>query len=234
VDDDLELGLRAEEAVIVRAAVVVLAMIPASTPSLAQERPRNIWEQQYRDRSAADLAAQFEDSSRPVFRHRAEIVRLLDLRPGMVVAEVGAGSGFLSRMIAERVAPGGRVIATELDDKMVTYMNERARAEGLSNFSAIRGLTASTGLARGSTDAILIVNTYSFFDRPDEMLRSVSDALERGGLLVMVDFPRASHAAAAEGADPDQVVAVAAAAGLDEVDRSSAIPGHYAIRFRKR
>src|SRR6185436_5895764 len=100
----------------------------------------------YRTRTPADIAAQFESNSRPVFRHRAAIVDLLDLKAGMAVAEIGAGSGFLSRMIAARVGKAGRAIATELDDKMVEYMSQRALSEGLLNFKAIKGSPMSTGL----------------------------------------------------------------------------------------
>jgi protein-L-isoaspartate O-methyltransferase len=103
----------------------------------SERSQRNIWERQYADRSAEAMAAQFENPSRPVFRHRADIVALLDLRPGMAVAEIGAGSGFLSRLIAQQVGPNGRVIATELDDKMVSYMNRRAAKEGITNFTAV-------------------------------------------------------------------------------------------------
>jgi len=90
---------------------------------------------------------------------------------------------------------------------MVTYMNERARAERLSNFTAIRGQLTSTGLERASMDVIVIVNTYSFFDRPDEMLRSVAKALKPGGLLLIVDFPRAGRGANAEGVNAEDVIA---------------------------
>src|SRR5215216_125608 len=93
----------------------------AAPPASAQADPRNIWDQQYRTRTPADIAAQFESETRPVFHHRAKIIELLDLKSGMAVAEIGAGSGFLSRMIAARVGVQGRAVATELDEKMVAY-----------------------------------------------------------------------------------------------------------------
>src|SRR5690349_24524705 len=94
---------------------------------------RNVWEQQYKTRSAAEMAAEFESPSRPVFRYRVAIASLLELKPGMVAAEIGAGSGFVARLMAGLVGPTGKVIATELEPSMVAYMNERARAEGLQN-----------------------------------------------------------------------------------------------------
>ena len=205
------------------ALVLALALPAAQPPS------RNIWESQYKTRAAADMARQFENDGRPVYRHRAEIIRLLELRPGMAVAEIGAGSGFLSLMAARAIGPAGRVTATELDPKMVAYMNDRAKAEGLSNFTATAARTDSTGLAAASADAVVIVNTYSFFDRPQEMLASVAQSMRRGALLVIVDFPPADGS----GAAPDGVVATAKAAGLQVVDRHDVVPGHYLLRFRK-
>ena len=207
-------------------------MIASSVTVATQEKTRNVWEQQYRDRSAAEMAAQFESPTRPVYRHRADIVELLQLKPGMSVAEIGAGSGFLSLLIAEKVLPSGKVIATELDEKMVLFMNDRARRHQLTNFRAIRGQTASTGLAPASLDAITLVNTYSFFDRPDDMLRSIKKSLKPSGLLLIVDFPRTGQGAQAEGLSPDDVRATVVKAGFEYLDNSSVVPGHYALRFR--
>jgi ubiquinone/menaquinone biosynthesis C-methylase UbiE len=210
-----------------------VALVASSMPPLsAQEAPRNIWAQQYKDRTAAAMAEQFESTSRAVFRYRVAIAGLMELKPGMTAAEIGAGSGFLSRVIAQKVAPGGRVIATELDDKMVAYMNERAKAEGLTNLTAIKGDPSSSGLEAGSVDAIAIVNTYSFFDRPKDMLQSAVKALKPGGLLLIVDMPETGSGADRAGVEAEDVIAAATAAGLSPAGESSVVPGHYAIRFR--
>lgn len=84
-----------------------------------------------------------------VFRNGADIIRLLDLSPGASAAEVGAGSGFLSRLIAREVGEAGRVVVTELDPKMIEYINDRARSEGLANLAAVPGRTDATGLEPG-------------------------------------------------------------------------------------
>jgi ubiquinone/menaquinone biosynthesis C-methylase UbiE len=157
---------------------------------------------------------------------------LMELKPGMTAAEIGAGSGFLSRVIAQQVGPGGRVIATELDDKMVAYLNERAKAEGLTNFAALKGETASSGLEPASVDAIAMVNTYSFFDRPKEMLQSAVKALKPGGLLLIVDIPQTGSGASRSGVEAEDVIAAATAAGLSPAGESAVVPGHYALRFR--
>lgn len=194
---------------------------------------KNPWADQYKTRTPEAMAAQFESESRPVYRYRVAIAALLQLKPGMVVAEVGAGSGFLARTMAGLVGATGRVIATELDPKMVEYMNARARAEGIQNFTAIVGQPGASALAPSSVDAIALVNTFSFFDNPKGMLQSLSDALKPGGAMLIVDFPREGQGAAQTGIDADDVVSLATAAGLKREAESGIVPGHYAIRLRK-
>jgi ubiquinone/menaquinone biosynthesis C-methylase UbiE len=194
---------------------------------------RNVWEQQYKTRSAADMAAEFESPSRAVYRYRVAIASLLELKPGMVAAEIGAGSGFVARLMAGLVGPTGKVIATELEPSMVAYMNERARTEGLPNFSAVKGETSSTGLGPGSIDAAAIVNSFSFFDRQPEMLQSLASTIKAGGMLLIVDTPREGQGTTATGIDADDVVALATAAGFKRIDEIGIVPGEYALRFRR-
>jgi ubiquinone/menaquinone biosynthesis C-methylase UbiE len=158
----------------------------------------------------------------------------MQLKPGMTAAEIGAGSGFLARMMAQQVGASGKVIATELDQRMVAYLIDRARADGLTNFTAVQGGPTSTGLDPSSVDAVAVVNTYSFFDRPKEMMQSIAQAVRPGGLLLIVDVPRTGSGADAAGAEAEDVIASAAAAGFTLQDESAVVPGQYAIRFRRK
>jgi ubiquinone/menaquinone biosynthesis C-methylase UbiE len=198
----------------------------------SQGGQRNIWEQQYKQRSPESFAAEFEEPSRPIFRYRAAIAGLMQLKPAMTVADIGAGSGFLARELVTRVGPTGRVIATELDEGMVAYMKARAAKEGLTNFAAIKGQPVSAGLDPQSVDAAALVFTYSFFDHPKEMLQSIAQALRSGGLLLVVDLPRSGSGSSLSGVDAEDVITAARAAGFTLVDESAVVPGHYAIRFR--
>jgi ubiquinone/menaquinone biosynthesis C-methylase UbiE len=215
-------------------AVVIALLVALSRPAsgVAQD-VRNTWEEQYETRTSESMAAEFESPTRPVFRYRVAIVGLLDLKPGMVAADIGAGSGFLARVMAGQVGPTGKAIATELNPGMVAYMNARARSEGLANFSAIEGQPASTGLAPASVDAVAVVDTFSFFERPREMLQSMAASLKAGGLMLIVDIPREGQGPAEVGIDADDVVALATAAGFQRLDETTLVPGQYAIRFRK-
>ena len=195
---------------------------------------RNPWPEVYAKKDAAAFAAEFEEPSRPLFRYRAALTGLMQLEPGMNVGEVGAGSGYLSRFIAGKVGAEGHVYANEFEAKMVAYMNARATAEGLKNFTAVKGTATTTGFAPGSLDAIAVVHAFSFFDEREAMLRSIQASLKPGGLLLIVDLPAEQVGSTIAGIDADDVVRLAAAAGFSRERENGIVPGHYALIFRKK
>ena len=181
----------------------------------------------------AEIAAKWESPAQPVYRYRVAIAGLLNLKPGMTAAEVGATTGFVARAMAAQVGPSGRVLAAVADDRLAAYVQERARAEGATLVTAVVAKPGSSGLDAASVDAIAIADAFSAFpDRP-AMLRDLVSALKPGGSLLIVDFPREGQGATQAGIDADEVVALAAAAGLKREAESSVVPGHYALRFRK-
>lgn len=203
---------------------------------VAQAAPvvRNTWAAQYRTGTAESFAAKFEEPDRDMFRYRAAIVNLMRLKPGMTAGEVGAGSGFLARFMATQVGAAGRVFANELEPKMVEYMKARAAKEGLANFTAVQGQAAATGFEPASLDAVALVQTFSFFDRPEAMLKSLNESLRANGLLLIVDFPREGMPPAAPGMDAEEVIPMAEAAGFTRIGENGIVPGHYALIFRKK
>ena len=195
---------------------------------------RNTWPKEYARRDAASFAAQFEEPSRALFRYRAAMTGLMQVKPGMKVGEVGAGSGALSRFLAEKVGPDGHVYANELEDKMLAYMRERAAKEGITNLTVIKGTPTSTGFDPGSLDAIAVVYAFSFFDKPSEMLQSMHASLKSGGVMLVVDIPSEQVGSAMVGADADAVIALASQQGFTRAGENGVVPGHYALIFRKK
>ena len=194
---------------------------------------RNTWPGAYATKEAAAFAAEFEEPSRALFRYRAAIAGLAGVKPGMMVGEVGAGSGYLSRYIAEKVGPDGRVFANELEPKMVEYMKVRAAKEGLKNFVAVQGTPTSTGFQAGTLDAVTVVYALSFFDEREAMLKSIAESLKPGGLLLVVDIPAEEVNARMVGIDAEELIRLAAGAGFTRERENGVVPGHYALIFRK-
>jgi ubiquinone/menaquinone biosynthesis C-methylase UbiE len=194
---------------------------------------RNTWPGVYAQKDAAAFAADFEAPSRALFRYRAAMTGLMQVKPGMKVGEVGAGSGYLSRYIAEKVGPAGHVYANELEEKMVAYMKDRAAGEGLGNFTAVKGTATSTGFEPASLDAVAAVYAFSFFDDREAMLTSMHASLKPGGVMLIVDLPSEQVGSAMVGIDAEDATQLATTAGFTYVRENGVVPGHYALIFRK-
>jgi ubiquinone/menaquinone biosynthesis C-methylase UbiE len=211
-----------------------LALLIALLLAQAATAPvRNTWPGVYAQKDAAAFAADFEAPSRALFRYRAAMTGLMQVKPGMTVGEVGAGSGYLSRYIAGQVGPEGRVYANELEHKMVAYMKDRAVREGLGNFTAVQGTATSTGFEPASLDAVAAVYAFSFFDDREAMLKSMHTSLKPGGVMLIVDLPSEQVGSAMVGIDAEDVLQQATAAGFTYVRENGVVPGHYALIFRR-
>jgi predicted methyltransferase len=181
----------------------------------------------------AQIAAASENPSTAAWRYRTAIAGLMQLKPGMVAAEFGPGSAYLARTIAARVAPDGRAIAAVLDPAMAAFVAERAKGEGIRNLSTVVVRPDGSGLEPASLDAAAIVNALGSLPRQQDIVTAIGAALKPGGVLVVVDLPAESIGSKVIGLDADDVVKLAAAAGLEREAESTVVPGQYAIRFRK-
>jgi ubiquinone/menaquinone biosynthesis C-methylase UbiE len=120
---------------------------------------------------------------------RDAILAALALAPGMTVADVGAGDGRFSVILAQGVGPAGRVYATEVDPAEIDKIAARARDEGLGNLTAVTGTQEQTGLPAGCCDAILLRLVYHHFTDTAAMRRSLWDALRAGGRIAVIEVP---------------------------------------------
>lgn len=116
------------------------------------------------------------------------LAEVMGLKPGMVVADVGAGDGRWSEKLAGFVGEEGHVYATEIDDDDVERMKDRFADAELGNVTAVLGRVDDTGLPEGCCDVILLRMVYHHFTEPEKMRRSLHRSLRPGGLLVVVDI----------------------------------------------
>jgi ubiquinone/menaquinone biosynthesis C-methylase UbiE len=112
----------------------------------------------------------------------------LDLKPGLVVADVGAGSGYMTVRMAERVGPTGRVYATDIQPQMITLLESRLADENITNVTPVLGLEDDPNLPEGAVDVMLLVDVYHEFSEPQQMLRGLRNALKPGGRLVLLEY----------------------------------------------
>jgi ubiquinone/menaquinone biosynthesis C-methylase UbiE len=118
----------------------------------------------------------------------ARLVELLKLKPGEVVADVGAGSGYLTFRMAEKVGPTGKVLAVDIQPEMLALIRERMKAKGLTNVEPVLGTESDPKLPAAAVDTILMVDVYHEFSQPYEMTDAMVKALKPGGRLVFVEY----------------------------------------------
>lgn len=120
-----------------------------------------------------------------------EVQRLaatLDLKPGMTVAEIGAGRGRMAVRVARRLGPGGRLYATEIEAGKLEAIRQAALNAGVDNLETIAGAAEAAGLPGACCDVIYMRRVYHHFDQPAAMNRALYAALKPGGRLAVIDF----------------------------------------------
>lgn len=132
----------------------------------------------------------FETESREVFDQRARIVEAVGLKPGMVVADIGAGTGLFTLPFAETVGETGKVYAVDIAKNFLSHIRARATRAQAPNIEPVLCTEKSVELPEDSIDLAFICDTYHHFEFPQATLASLHKALKPGGELVLIDFKR--------------------------------------------
>ena len=132
----------------------------------------------------------FEGESREVYAKRKEIVAAVGIKPGMAVADVGAGTGLFTRPFAEAVGKEGKVYAVDITPKFLEHIKKTCKEAGITNVETVRCTPDSVELPPNSVDLVFICDTYHHFEFPLKTMRSIRRALKPGGKLVVIDFHR--------------------------------------------
>jgi len=112
----------------------------------------------------------------------------LELKPGMVVADIGAGSGYYSTRIAKRVGPTGRVFATDIQPGMIEILDRRIKSEGVTNITTVLGGMDDPRLPPASIDLAIMVDVYHELQQPQVFLQRLKDTFKPNGRLVLLEF----------------------------------------------
>jgi SAM-dependent methyltransferase len=132
-------------------------------------------------------AAWLERPSRATEERPDLLVKELGLRPGMNVADIGAGSGYLSRRMASLVGPG-RVFAVDVQPQMVALLTELSQKSEFKNLVPVQGYTDDVKLPLASVDLAVMVDVYHELANPYEVMRTLIRALKPGGRVVLVEY----------------------------------------------
>lgn len=132
----------------------------------------------------------FETESREIFHQRDKIVAETGLKPGMAMADIGAGTGLFTLHFAQAVGESGKVYAVEIAKNFIEHIKARAANAHASNVQTVLGTGKSVELPEASIDLAFICDVYHHFEYPQTTLATLHKALKPGGTLVLIDFKR--------------------------------------------
>jgi predicted methyltransferase len=132
----------------------------------------------------------FETESREIFHQREKITAAAGLKPGMVMADIGAGTGLFTLHFAQAVGEKGKVYAVEIASNFLEHIKARASKASASNVQTILCTERSVELPEASIDLAFICDVYHHFEYPQATLASLHKALKPGGELILIDFKR--------------------------------------------
>lgn len=134
----------------------------------------------------------------------ARLIDALEVRPGMRVAEIGAGAGALTVAMAQAVGASGHVFSNEIDRDRHAAIRAAITQAGLTNVTIVESGANDANLPEGCCDALFMRNVYHHFDDPAAMTASLFRAMRPGARIAVIDFPPRSGQEAAAAADRDQ------------------------------
>lgn len=117
----------------------------------------------------------------------ALVMENLGLKPDDIVADIGAGSGYFSFLMAPLV-PRGKVIAVDIQQEMLDFVEGRKKLKKVANVETLLGTVEDTRLPEGQVDLVLMVDAYHEFSHPREMMRSIVKGLAPGGRVVFLEY----------------------------------------------
>ncbi len=167
---------------------LILVWSLLSTGLLARDNSKT-----YMGRELADVMGPagiewLERENREAEERLSILVSALPLKPGMQVADLGAGSGVITRMMAPKVLPGGTIHAVDIQQEMLDRLTQQNEKAGIKNIKTVLGSIKSPKLPSASIDLVLMVDVYHEFSHPFEMMKSTSEALKKGGWVALVEY----------------------------------------------
>lgn len=169
------------------AGLLILTAVCASLPACAADR-HPVTGRAFAGVMGVGGADWLERAEREDEEHTSVAVRLLGLKPGMAVADIGAGSGYYTERMARAVGPSGKVYANDIQPGMLQILTRRVKERGLKNVEAVLGAIDDPQLPAGCCDLILMVDVYHEFSAPQAMIRKLRAALKHGGRLVLLEY----------------------------------------------
>ena len=168
----------------------LLTLAGGLAAQVASEANSGYQTQQQREAVAKGLA----DPARDEKQKPRELLKAMGVQPGMTVADVGTGVGYMLPFLSREVGPNGRVIAEDIFDDFLALAKQRAHNQKLENVTFVKGTDTDPQLPEGAVDIVLALDVYHHFDYPETMLAAIYKSLKAGGKLVVVEYYKRAEA----------------------------------------
>lgn len=218
---------------------LLFALLLATTSlAVAEQNVNPGINQNYYDAEFEHWISVFERPGREVYDKRHDIVSELHLKPGMAVADIGAGTGFYTRLFAKQVGNTGRVYAVDISQNFIKNILRTAKTHGLNNIEGIVSTQQDSRLPANSVDLIFVCDTYHHFEYPQAILASIHQALRPDGQLIIIDFRKQhgvsstwvmSHVRTNEAG----VISEVESAGFRLTEKSQLLDDNFFLKFTK-
>lgn len=223
-------------------AAMVLALVLAGRATAQDKSVSPGVNNPYKDPNPDEWAAKWEAESREIFAQRDKIVAACGIKPGMSIADIGAGTGLFTRLFAAAVGTEGKVYAVDIAEKFVKYVEKTSEKAGLKNVVGVVCTDDSAKLPPDSIDLAYICDVYHHFEFPYKTMASIHQALRKDGRVVIVDFRKVEGVSSEwimkhTRAGQDVVTREIEACGFKKVDEpadlNKVLKENYCIIFQK-
>jgi ubiquinone/menaquinone biosynthesis C-methylase UbiE len=205
----------------------VLILMCSAWAQVADDANKGYKTKDGRDKVAAGL----DDPHRDGKQKPEELIAAMKIKPGMTVADIGTGTGYMLPFLGKAVGANGKVFGEDIQSDFL----DRAKAKHVPNAELIQGTTTDPKLPANSVDIALVLDVYHHFDYPDKMLQAIRGALKPGAHLVIVDYYKsASPSPGHIRAERDDVAAEIEGNGFHLIAKRDHIPNtQYMLTFEK-
>ena len=165
-------------------AIVILSLAAALAAQVAQQANSTYQTPEGRKNVAQGLVG----PSREGTEKPDDLIDSMGVKPGMTVADIGTGPGFMIPYLSKRVGPSGHVVAEDIFDDFLAGAKQNAATHGVTNATFVKGTDSDPNLPEGKIDMELVLDAYHHFDYPDKMLAGLRRGLKPDGRLVIVEY----------------------------------------------